>query len=85
MKRTGAIGLIIEERNKQVEKWGDIKHSPFEYIPLIVEELGEAARHANEIHWNGKYYNVDEEEKKRLLIGELSQVAALCIAALEVM
>lgn len=85
MKQTDALHLIIKERNNQVEKWGDIKHSPFEYISLIAEEVGEAARHANEIHWNGRYYNVDEDEKKRLLIGELSQVAALCIAAMEAM
>lgn len=83
MKRTDAIHAIIKERNAQIEKWGAIYHSPIEYISLLSEELGEASRHAHELHWNGKYYNVDESEKKEMMLKELTQLAALCVAAME--
>lgn len=83
MDRTKALTLIVKERNSQLERWGDVHHSHIEYISLLAEELGEASRHAHEIHWNGKYYNIDVDEKKRMLAEELSQLAALCLAALE--
>lgn len=83
MRRPDVIHAIIKERNEQIKKWGNIHHSPIEYISLLIEELGEASRHSHELHWNGKYYNVDEIESKKNLITELTQVAALCVAAME--
>lgn len=79
----GILNNIIQERRKQIEKWGDVYHSPIEYIALLAEELGEASRHAHELHWNGKFYDVDADEKMDLFRAELIQVAALAYAAIE--
>ena len=57
MKETGAtkLGLILtevaKEREKQNEKWGEQKHLPIEWIAILTEEVGEAAKDALDHHY----------------------------------
>ena len=61
---------INTERLKQLEKWGDQRHSTDRWVAIMLEELGEAAKASLE----GQLDNWREE---------LVQIAAVAIAALE--
>jgi len=74
------LNEVQDERSRQVETWGKVYHTPIEYVALLAEELGEVSRYAHELHWNGKYYDVDEKEHREKLEKEAVQVAALCVA-----
>ena len=42
---------IRAERERQDEKWGKQNHTPMEWLPIIMEEVGEASKHALEGHF----------------------------------
>lgn len=79
-----AIKLTLEERARQVQKFGLVQDMSYpEFMSLIAEEVGEAAQVANDLHWSR---TEDDDLVKRRLLGlreELSQVAALAIQAME--
>ena len=51
MTRQEIMQLIVEERLRQLEKWGPQDHSYPEWISILTEEVGEAATEANKCHW----------------------------------
>lgn len=66
---------IKRERYRQDEKWGPIEHlpanrAPDHWIAILTEEVGEVAR-------------ASLENDKGEYIKELTQVAAVCVSALE--
>lgn len=65
-----ALTRIITERMLQDKKWGVQNHGPRNWLVILMEEVGEAAKASLE--------NEGEEYKK-----ELVQVAAVALAALE--
>lgn len=69
---------ILKERARQDRKWGTQNHSPIEWLSLIGEELGEAHEVVNKAFEGGK-----AGLNRLRLEGELLQVAALVVAALE--
>jgi NTP pyrophosphatase (non-canonical NTP hydrolase) len=75
MKQRDVLDLIIEERERQDEKWGkDNPHSDFVWLAILVEEIGEVSNEmlspVELMHSNG-------------LKKELTQVAAVVVAWLE--
>lgn len=78
-----AMGSVLAERMAQNDKWGEQSHSPIEWMAILTEEVGEAAKEALEFHWNGKHYFRDREEVLMRYRAELVQVAAVAVAALE--
>lgn len=73
---------VQEERRKQNAKWGPQNHAPLEWIAILGEEFGEASKEALEHHWAGTHYPIDPLRLARLR-GELMQVAAVAVAAIE--
>lgn len=74
--RLGVLAEILEERHRQDQKWGEQNHSPIEWQGILMEEVGEQAREANENHFEGK----DSLVKYRK---ELVQVAAVAVNMIE--
>lgn len=80
---TASVLIHIEaERHSQDAKWGPQNHSPLEWMAILSEEVGEAAKEALEHHWAGTHYPHDPERLKRYR-AELIQVAAVAVAAIE--
>ncbi len=84
---------IQDERIKQKTKWGEQNHNLVEWIAILTEEVGEAAKEAVDHHFknpakdmNGKMYKVSEFEQMDRLSDyrkELIQVAAVAVQMIE--
>lgn len=68
---------IVNERTRQDEKWGVQNCAPFEWLSILVEEVGEVAKAANNMTC---HYTEAAVENYR---EELVQVAAVVVSALE--
>ncbi len=75
MTRLKAFTAIDIERNAQDHKWGEQNHTPALWLAILTEEVGEVAKEAQEMAFNGK----SSYDYKT----ELVQVAAVCVAMLE--
>lgn len=69
---------VLLERRRQDAKWGEQNHPPEWWLPIIMEEVGEAAKAALEHHFGYSTYT-DLREYRR----EMIQVAAVAVAAIE--
>ncbi len=69
------LNRIALERIRQDQKWGEQNHSPAWWMVILMEEVGEAARAVFEVGEHGKVANH--------YIEEMTQVAAVAVAALE--
>ncbi len=66
---------IMAERHNQIMKWGDPEHTPFEYLAILVEEVGEAGQAALHDKYGGDHAGT--------LKKELIHVAAVAVQWLE--
>lgn len=67
---------IKEERKRQDKKFGEQNHTPLEWLSILDEEVGEAAKAANDYHFG---FNMGPGNYRE----ELVQVLAVCVNALE--
>lgn len=79
---------VTKERNRQDELFGTQNHDPVEWLPILMEEIGEASREALEYHFSFKNgttsrFSQKRAESLRRYEKELVQVAAVAIAMLE--
>ena len=67
----GVLGEVAAERGRQDARWGPQNHHPLYWLGILAEEVGEFAK--------------DTIERGRLesARGELIQVAAVAVAAIE--
>ena len=72
---------IIAERDRQDVKWGIQHHVPVMWISILMEELGEAAKEANEAAF--AMHSAARNEYRQNYRRELIQVAAVAAAAIE--
>ena len=77
-KLNDILSEIANERVRQNAKWGIQNHSPIEWIAILGEEFGEAAKEALENHF--KYANNEGLANYRK---ELIQVAAVAVQMIE--
>ena len=70
MKKEDIIDLILAERQRQDEKWGEQNHEIYKWLAILGEEVGEANKAAL-------------EDKKHELIEELIQISAVTVAMIE--
>ena len=75
-RMAAVIHEVVAERGRQQSKWGRQDHDPFVYGAILTEEIGEAMRSALRVRF---------EDKDRIsdVRGELIQVAAVAVAAIE--
>lgn len=72
-----AIELVIKERDRQEEKWGEQNHTPLIYQAILMEEVGETTQAALDEHFS---YG---EGKASGLFEEAVQQAAVALAIVE--
>jgi len=79
------LAHVARERSRQDAKWGPQNHSPVEWIAILTEEVGEAAKEAVEIHFAKQFpqHYPDDLERMERYRAELVQVAAVAVAAIE--
>lgn len=89
LKKT-VIREVEDERRDQDYKWGQQDHNLVEWMTILTEEVGEAAKEACDYHFNNppkKFtcLSQDDIQKKRLAAyrKELIQTAAVAIAMVE--
>ena len=70
---------IQEERVRQDSMWGEQNHNPCEWLAILMEEVGEAAKIIVEQRFD--YANIDDDYED--LRDELVQTAAVAIAMIE--
>ena len=76
-----AVQQVLQERTRQVEKFGDQSHKPDDrWLGILQEELGEVAHELNEIDLSGQPPGLSERIRVR---DEVLQVAAVALAWLE--
>lgn len=70
---------ISAERTSQDAKFGTQAHKPVEWLPILVEEVGEVAKEVCENHHSWFYGKRDYANYRK----ELIQVAAVCVHMIE--
>ncbi|WP_036072678.1 MazG-like family protein [Leptospira noguchii] len=75
------IQEILEEREKQDEKWGEQNHKPIEWCAILVEEVGEVSKAALETYF--KYKGKDSYSEYRRELIQVSAVAMVMIECLD--
>lgn len=70
------LELVADERARQREKWGAQHHCTVEWVTILAEEVGEAAKEALDIHFKPDVRNDP-------YVVELIQSAAVAVAAVE--
>ena len=86
VKATGhtkqALEMIVEERRRQVEQWGEhVSNHPYEWMSILGEEFGELCRAVNETCFqNPKEPELGGNDN---IISEAVQVATVAIAIIE--
>lgn len=68
---------VLAERGRQLERWGEQRHSPPVWLAILTEEVGEVAKEIADA-WAGA--DILDAEAYR---DELIQVAAVAVAAIE--
>lgn len=68
---------VDKECLRQREKWGVKYHSPIEWIAILTEEVGEAAKEAVQLCLDKREKSLGNYRK------ELLQVAAVAVSAIE--
>jgi hypothetical protein len=71
------IHNVKAECQKQDTKWGIQNHNAVEWIAILTEEVGEAARESVDFHFGNREGALDRLKE------ELVQVAAVALQALE--
>ena len=72
-----ALALIMSERLRQDERWGQQNHGPYKWLAIINEELGEFSQAVLDTEYGGKNGGMGNVEK------ELVQFVAVGIAILQ--
>ena len=70
MNKEDIIELILRERRKQDDKWGEQNHDVYKWLAILGEEVGEANKAAL-------------EDSRNDLINELIQIGAVTVAMIE--
>lgn len=83
------------ERSKQNQKWGEQNHSVIEWIAILTEEVGEAAKEAVDYHFENGLHDLKKQGDRPIMIKtlkddnliryrkELIQVAAVTVQMIE--
>lgn len=78
-----AMFAILDERARQNDIWGRQRHAWPEWMSILSEEVGEAAREANQTHWGNGASRGQRDEMLANLRRELVQTAAVCVQIIE--
>jgi hypothetical protein len=77
-----ALASVVQERNRQDEKWGEQNHDPIFWLGILGEEFGELCEAVNESVFTGPHAKREKggyENMRR----EAVQLAAVTVAFVE--
>lgn len=57
-----AVGLVLEERDRQDLKWGDQRHDPYTWLAILTEEIGEVSQAILHDTYGGRAAGTLQEE-----------------------
>ena len=77
-----AIRDVLRERRRQNEGWGEQNHDPQTWLSVLVEEVGEMAKEANDLHFWAANGGGRDDIRARLYT-EAVQTAAVALAIVE--
>ena len=78
-----AIELVVAERHRQIEKWGDQSgNHPFEWMSILGEEFGELCEAVNETCFQTQHVK-PELGGTNAILREAVQVAAVAVSIIE--
>ena len=78
-KQLEIVDEIFAERLRQDAKWGEQNHKPIEWLPILMEEVGEASKAALEEHFKEYYIDMSFQDYRK----ECIEVAAVALAMVE--
>ncbi len=78
-----AVVSILQERKRQTAKWGEQRLSWPEWMSILSEEVGEAARMANQAHWLKVADQSFKAPKVQAFREELVHSAAVAVQIIE--
>lgn len=79
-----AMDDVIAERERQNQKWGEQNHSPMQWLPILMEEVGEASQRAVQAYFGGARDGQRvHDERQAQYREEMVQVAAVAVAMIE--
>jgi NTP pyrophosphatase (non-canonical NTP hydrolase) len=79
INKTEAIELVLYERSNQDRKWGYPQHNtPFEWMSILMEEVGELATAMNDT-----FIGKDSEQDVSKILNEAIQVSAVALSIIE--
>jgi len=76
--RESTIGLVREERRRQLAKWGERTYDDGTWVKVIAEEFGELAQEMLTIQFDSRPEKIAESIENRKK--EAIQLAAVCLA-----
>ena len=79
MGKSKALVDIEKERARQDQMWGEQNHNPSDWLAILMEEVGEAAKIIVERRFD--HANTDDDYED--LRDELVQTAAVAVAMIE--
>ena len=82
-ERRGPLVAVLDERERQDQRWGRQDHDPVYWAGILAEELGEVAKEAIEIAPFAARGERTRDESLARLRRELVQLAAVAVAAIE--
>ena len=74
-----ALADVLVERMRQDQKWGEQNWDPQTYLSILTEEVGEAAKEANDARWKADPLKTHLDRFR----AEMVQVAAVALAMVE--
>ena len=74
---SNALLDVLDERKRQDEKWGEQNHSPYIYLAILLEEVGELAQAILHSQFGGKAGGFDNVRKEAI------HTAAVALAIIE--
>lgn len=83
--KQGLIAIdIFKERDRQFAKWGKQEYCLVEWVAILTEEVGEAAKEAVDYHFNQDHHlPATQEMHIRCMRKELVEVAAVAMQIIE--
>lgn len=70
-----ALDLVIDERKRQIKKWGIQKHDKFIFLAMLMKEIGEASQAALYDSYGGDHAGT--------FLAEMVEVAAVAVQIIE--
>lgn len=82
VNKAAALGSeVIDEMVNQVKKWNIQNHCPMHWLPILMEEVGEASKEALNHHFkNGNPSKELQDSRLRNYRKEMIQVAAVAMS-----